>query len=92
MNWKYATDSCGGWYWFSDNLPNGWCGSVTDMSQSVSPQKPTRYLYSAACPWWIVPGDWVDTLQEAKSRAVELAMLQGTASSDPRCRSDYEVR
>lgn len=92
MNWRYVTDPCGGYYWYSDRLPNGWSACVADHTQSCAPQQTTAYSASAVCRWWIVgyhSGRLIDTLAEAKRVAVHLALQQGVACDDPQCRSDY---
>jgi hypothetical protein len=90
MTWTHVTDPCGGWYWYSTRLPNGWSGAVADHSQSSAPAQPARYDYSATCQFWIVCGGQVDSLEEAKRLALLLAMQQGEASMDPTCRSDSQ--
>jgi hypothetical protein len=87
--WQPMPASFGVWYWHTEYLVNGWCAQVVDDSQMSAPQRQTHYRANAVCRFWIVSHPQkFDTLAEAKDVALELAMAQKAASSDPLCRVD----
>jgi hypothetical protein len=75
-DWVSVQDPCGGWYWVSGLLPNGWRASVSDISQSIAPRQTTEYQCSAACASRIVFGPAEKTFADAKRSALLLAMNQ----------------
>lgn len=85
MKWIATKDPCGGYYWFTERLPNGWSGAVSDHSQSCAPRQTTAYTYSATCRRQIITGGTVAEFAEAKSLALSLALSQDASESGESC-------
>lgn len=85
MKWIATKDPCGGYYWFTEQLPNGWAGAVSDHSQSCAPRQTTDYIYSATCRSQIITGGTVAGFAEAKSLALSLALSQDASASGESC-------
>src|SRR5271170_2047689 len=90
MPWRYAIGQCHDWNWYFD-LPNGWCAAVHDDSQMIAPRQITSYSISAICTHWIRQGNSTyQTLNEAKSAALALALLQEDDCGGPCSEYHYE--
>lgn len=74
--WTTCRDAIGGWYWFSQELPNGWSACVTDHSQTCAPRQQTAYHASASSKRSHVSGPMFDSFVDAQREAILLAIRQ----------------
>ncbi len=85
--WKHYVADNGVWYWFYQQLPNGWYACICDDSQGYEPPRQTNYQIFAAADFKgnaggvvltlnQVAGQPCDTFEDAKRAALVLAMAQ----------------
>lgn len=85
MKWQPKIHQSHSWSWSLPELPNGWTATVADDPASG------YYLASAKCQWWTVRHPrYFEEFDEAKRESLRLALAQGKASSDPRCKVQPE--